>query len=359
MPEEVPQSVQPAYPNITTKKPFNWKLVFVSVLVGTALVGVLGYTAFVLGIFSTFDKSNLDTYKNTPVANSAEATLSAAKKSSEEKIESKEGKTYFKVSEFNIKFEVTEETKNLVYTQGNHPSYVHFTSVELLTKEVELYHDGVINCDTRSVPIAYVRSLNQSTSSTPGEELIVKVSDDVFIYYSFPSSSNCFRLRPLLRDLITKQSANLKNALKTSQLINKPKDNTTTNGYLEVPELGIKFKADSSLKDLVYDASVYGAGPSARFSSKTLINKEKELYGDEQVRCNTQGYPLGTVSIRKTSSAVTPGEELLKQVSEGKYVFYIGRGNLDVNCNTRTQLIGLMDDLSAKLKATLKESEPL
>jgi hypothetical protein len=127
---------------------------------------------------------------------------------------------------------------------------------------------------------------------------------------------------------------------------------TTTNGYVSIPELGIRIKTPSAIQDLVYlneDAD----GPSAaaiKLSTKSLTDQAKKTDND---RCSAQGQGLG--SIIKTNQGPITVPHVEKMVS-GSIIAYAYPQS---TCSDDTQIKQLQSEQVEALKQAIQTAEPL
>lgn len=139
-----------------------------------------------------------------------------------------------------------------------------------------------------------------------------------------------------------------------------PAAETNTSGITDKPTIkyayinGVSFPVPNELTDLLTWALT---SEGTNLSSQTLLNKEKELYGDNTLFCKAQDYPLGRVYIKDDSNPY-PGNVLVKKLKSGKYLFIDSfQVPNNSNCDQRSQLKDLRSELMNKLKTALNQAE--
>lgn len=99
---------------------------------------------------------------------------------------------------------------------------------------------------------------------------------------------------------------------------------TTTprpDSYFQIKEWGIEFKLPSDLKDLIYVLDAYGSFPGrssfASFSTKSLMDLDKQTAGNSKTYCDPKNNPVGGIVWYST-----PERGQTNKVIDGHYYYY-------------------------------------
>jgi len=116
---------------------------------------------------------------------------------------------------------------------------------------------------------------------------------------------------------------------------------------------GVSFNVDKSVGTVLSWALT---SENYNISSSSLLDKEKATYGDTNLVCTANNYPLGRISVRNSSTPY-PGFVLVKKLESGKYVYYQDDGMTSECYSTRTELRDMIAEQVDFIKEGLDQAQ--
>jgi len=94
----------------------------------------------------------------------------------------------------------------------------------------------------------------------------------------------------------------------------------------------------------------------SNISSSSLLQKEKDQFGDAALYCEANDYALGSIAV-KDSSTPYPDETLIKKLDSGKYLFYEDTSKSSFCYKNRTALQSTINSQVQSIKDALQQAK--